>query len=98
MNFTLYVSILMGNLMKFKVCMPSFIMKAIYSMTEKTVSNIFNKNYFKDAGVMKTVVAIRTYNKRLGFSEKWIAGFVFQVVMLAKKEPRPNTDEADNKR
>ena len=47
---------------------------------------------------MKTVVAIRTYNKRLGFSEKWIAGFVFQVVMLAKKEPRPNADEADNKK
>lgn len=43
--------------------------------------------------VMKTVVAIRNYDKRLGFSEKWITDFVFQVVMLAKKEPRPSDDD-----
>ena len=86
---------LTGNLMKFKLRMPSFMKKAIYTMTEKTVSDIFNKNDFKDAGVMKTIVAIRTYNKRLGFSEKWITGFVYQVVMLAKKEPRPNSDETE---
>ena len=94
-NFTQDVMMLMGNLMKFKLRVPSFMKKAIYTMTEKTVSDIFNKNDFKDAGVMKTVVAIRSYNKRLGFSEKWIAGFVYQVVMLAKKEPRPNAEEVD---
>lgn len=94
-NFTQDVMMLTGNLMKFKLRMPSFMKKAIYTMTEKTVSDIFNKNDFKDAGVMKTIVAIRTYNKRLGFSEKWITGFVYQVVMLAKKEPRPNSDEME---
>ena len=92
-NFTQDVMMLMGNLMKFKLRMPSFMKKAIYTMTEKTVSDIFNKNDYKDAGVMKTVVAIRTYNKRLAFSEKWITDFVFQVVMLAKKEPRPSSDD-----
>ena len=84
---------LMGNLMKFKLRVPSFMKKAIYGMTEKTVADIFNKNDYKDAGVMKTVVSIRTYNKRLGFSQKWITDFVYQVVMLAKKEPRPNTED-----
>lgn len=97
-NFTQDVMMLMGNLMKFKLRVPSFMKKAIYSMTEKTVADIFNKNDFKDAGVMKTVVAIRTYNKRLGFSQKWITDFVFQVIMLAKKEPRPNTDDEKTKR
>lgn len=58
-------------------------------MTQKTVSDIFSKNDFSDAGVMKTVLSIRQYNKRLGFSEQWITNFVFQVVMLAKKEPKP---------
>ena len=38
--------------------------------------------------MLKTIVAIRQYNKRLGFSEKWISDFVYQVVMLAKKEPK----------
>lgn len=92
-NFTQDIMMLMGNLMKFKLRMPSFMKKAIYSMTQKTVSDIFNKNDFKDMSVMKTVVAIRNYDKRLGFSEKWITDFVFQVVMLAKKEPRPSDDD-----
>ena len=38
---------------------------------------------------MKTVVAIRQYDQKLGFSQKWVADFVFRVVMLAKKEPKP---------
>ena len=67
-------------------------------MTEKTVSDIFNKNDYSDMGVMKAVVAVRNYDKRLGFSEKWITGFVYQVVMLAKKEPKPKDGQNDNKK
>ena len=74
--------------MKFKLRIPSFFKSAIYTMTEKTVNDIFNKNDFSDIGVMKTVIAIRQYDKRLGFSQKWITDFVYQVVMLAKKEPK----------
>ena len=82
------IVMLMGNLMKFKLRIPSFFKSAIYTMTEKTVNDIFNKNDFSDIGVMKTVIAIRQYDKRLGFSQKWITDFVYQVVMLAKKEPK----------
>lgn len=83
-GFTQDLMMLMGNLMKFKLRMPSFFKGAIYSMTEKTVKEIFTKNDYKDAGVVKVVLNIRQYNKRLSFSEKWITGFVYQVVMLAK--------------
>jgi hypothetical protein len=38
---------------------------------------------------MKTVVAIRQYDQKLGFSQQWVTDFVYRVVMLAKKEPRP---------
>lgn len=94
-GFSQDLMMLMGNLMKFKLRMPSFFKSAIYKMTEKTVSDIFTKNDYTDMGVMKTVVAIRQYDKRLGFSQKWITDFVFQIVMLAKKEPK--AAEADNK-
>ena len=94
-GFSQDLMMLMGNLMKFKLRMPSFFKKAIYQMTEKTVNDIFNKNDYKDAGVMKTVVAIRKYNNRLGFSQKWITDFVYQVVMLAKKEPKSAADKAE---
>jgi hypothetical protein len=87
-GFSQDLMMLTGNLMKFKLRTPGFLKKAIYTMTEKTVDDIFNKNDFKDAGVMKTVVAIRQYDKRLGFSQKWITDFIYQVVMLAKKEPK----------
>ncbi|MBF1441835.1 MAG: hypothetical protein HXN44_06800, partial [Prevotella nanceiensis] len=63
------------------------------SMTEKTVNDIFNKNDFTEPGVMKTVVGIRQTNKRLGYSQKWITDFVYQVVMLAKKESKPQADD-----
>ena len=93
-GFTQDVMMLMGNLMKFKLRMPSFFKGAIYSMTEKTVKEIFTKNDYKDAGVVKVVLNIRQYNKRLSFSEKWITGFVYQVVMLAKKEPKAKEEAA----
>ena len=91
-GFTQDLMMLMTNLMKFKLRLPSFFKKALYAMTEKTVSDVFNKNDYKDAAVMKTVVSVRKYNNRLGFSQKWVTDFVYQVVMLAKKEPK-NKDE-----
>lgn len=92
-GFTQDLMMLMGNLMKFKLRLPSIFRKALYAMTEKTVNEIFNKNDYKDVAVMKAVVAIRQYNKRLSFSQQWVTQFVYQVVMLAKKEPKPADDE-----
>lgn len=93
--FSQDLMMLTGNLMKFKLRVPSFFKKAIYTMTEKTVNDIFNKNDFSDAGVMKTVVAIRQYDQKLGFSQQWVTDFVYRIVMLAKKEKRPA--DADTK-
>jgi hypothetical protein len=94
-GFSQDLMMLMGNLMKFKLRMPSFFKKALYAMTEKTVGDIFHKNDYKDPAVMKAVLSVRQYNSRLGFSEKWITDFVYRVVMLAKKEPRKKDDDND---
>ena len=87
------VMMLSGNLMKFKLRLPSIFKGAIRTATEKTVHDIFNKNDYKDASVLKTVVSVRELNKRLGFTEKWTTDFVYRVVMLAKKEKQPQTDD-----
>ena len=87
-SFSNDLMMLTGNLMKFKLRVPSFFKSAIRAMTEKTVHEIFTKNDYTDAGVVKTVLAIRQLNKRLNFSEQWVTDFVYHVVMLAKKEPR----------
>ena len=94
-GFTQDLMMLTGNLMKFKLRLPSFFKKAIYTMTQKTVSDIFSKNDYTDASVIKSVMAIRQYDQRLGFSQKWITDFVYQVVMLAKKEPKPSEQQVE---
>lgn len=88
-GFSQELMMLTGNLMKYKLRLPSFMKRALYTMTQKTVNDIFLKNDYTDAGVIKAVLAIRKYNNRLGFSQKWVTDFVYQVVMLAKKEPKP---------
>ena len=95
-GFTQDLMMLVGNLMKFKLRVPGFFKKAIYTMTEKTVNDIYDKNSFSDPGVIKAVMSVRQYNQRLGFSRKWTTDFVYQVVSLAKKEPKP-ADEVESK-
>ena len=91
-TFVQDIMMLTTNLMKFKLRLPGFFKKALRQMTEKTVDDIFNKNDFTDASTIKTVVAVRELNKRLGFSQEWVTNFVYRVVMLAKKEKQPQTE------
>lgn len=93
-SFSQELMMLTGNLMKFKLRVPSFFKKTIYAMTEKTVNDIFTKNSYTDASVIKAVMAVRKFNQRQNFSQKWVTDFVYQVVMLAKKEPAPSQEEA----
>lgn len=97
-GFTQDLMMLLGNLMKFKLRLPSFFKSALYTMTQKTVADIFNKNDYSDAGVIKTVLQVRSFNKRLGFSQQWVTDFAYQVLMLAKKEPKPADDDANGKK
>lgn len=92
-GFTQDLMMLIGNLMKYKLRVPSFFRKTIYSLTEQTVEDIFLKNDFKDPSVVRTLMEVRKYNHRLGFSQKWVTDFVYQVVMLAKKEPKPKDED-----
>lgn len=87
-GYTQELMMLIGNLMKFKLRVPGFFKKVIYSMTAKTVNDIFEKNDYSDPGVIKSVLAVRQYNKRLGFSQKWTTDFIHQIVLLAKKESK----------
>jgi len=92
MQFQTYVQdmlMLVSNIMKYKLRIPSIFQNTLKGMVEKTVHDIFNKNDFTDASVLKTVVSVRELDKRLGFSEKWTSDFTFRVIMLAKKEKQP---------
>ena len=92
-NFTQDLMMLLSNLMKFKLRLPSFMKKTLRSLINKTVDDSFNKNDYTDAAVLKTAVGVRQYAAKLGFSQQWTALFAEKVVMLAKKEPRPKDED-----
>lgn len=84
---------LVGNLMQWKFRIPSIFHKLLKGMTEKIVNDIFTKNNWKDEATFRTVYAVRQYKEKLGYSEEWIKNYVYKIITLAKKEPRPNSDE-----
>ena len=85
---------LVGNLMQWKLRVPSIFKKLLRGMTEKTISDILTKNNWKDEATFQTVYAVRQYREKLGYSAEWMTDYVYKIVSLAKKEPRPNSDEA----
>ena len=68
---------------------------AYSSYANPTVHNIFTNNTWSDDGVRKAVFSIRKYQQMLGFSEKWTAEYVFNIISLAKKEPKPSQEDID---
>ena len=55
------------------------------------------KNDYKDPSVIKSVLNVRKLNTRLNFTQKWVTDFTYQVMMLAKKEPRPKDEDEKKK-
>jgi hypothetical protein len=84
---------LMGNLMQWKFRIPSIFKNTLRGLTEKVVHDVMTKSNWKSDDVRKTVLDVRQYKERLGFSEKWITEFVYKVVLLAKKEPKNKNKE-----
>ena len=93
-GFTNDLMMLMGNLMQWKFRMPSIFKNTLRTMTEKTVHDVCTKLVWKKDDVHKTAAAVRQYKERLGFSEQWMTEYVFNIIMLAKKEPKPKNEDA----
>lgn len=96
-GFTQELMMLMSNLMKWKFRVPGFMKGALRSMTEKTVNDIMTKDNWKDADVRKSVANLRTYQHTLEYSPAWMTEFVYNVIILAKKEPKGDAT-ADEKK
>ena len=92
-GFSQDLMMLMGNLMQWKFRVPSVFKGALRSMTEKTVHDVCTKTVWKKDDVHKTAMAVRQYKERLGYSEQWMTEYVYNVVLLAKKEPKSKATE-----
>ena len=97
-GFSNDLMMLMGNLMQWKFRMPSIFKKALYGMTQKTVHDVCTKTVWKADDVHKTATAVRQYKERLGYSEQWMTDYVYNIVLLAKKEPKRKNDDTETKK
>ena len=89
-GFSQELMMLMGNIMKWKFRLPSMFQQALRNLTAKAVNEVLTKDTWKDEGVRKACIAVRRYQQQLGYSAEWMTTYVYNVVILAKKEPKPS--------
>ena len=93
-GFSQELMMLMGNVMSWKFRLPGFLKGTLRNLIQKSIADIFLKNSWKDEATYRAVNNIRSYQAQLGYSQQWMSEFVYNVVILAKKEPKGNaTDE-----
>lgn len=88
-GFSQELMMLMGNIMKWKFRIPSMFQQALRNLTAKAIKDVLTKNTWKDDGVRKACLNVRQYQQQLGYSAEWMTTYVYNVVILAKKEPKP---------
>lgn len=81
-----------GTIMKWKFRVPSFLKNALHTLTADAVHQIMTNNTWKDESSYKTVYSLRQYQQHLGFSENWMTEYAFNMICLAKKEPKKKED------
>lgn len=86
-GFSQELMMLMGNLMKWKFRLPGFLKEALRNLTAKTVNDVLTKNNWKDESVRKACMSVRRYQQQLGYSPEWMTTYVYNIVVLAKKNP-----------
>lgn len=92
-GFSQDLMMVVSNTMQWKLRIPSIFKKTLYDVVEKGVNNILTKDNWKDNAVRKGVIGIRQYQKRLGYSQNWMTQYVYHIILLAKKEPRPKDSD-----
>lgn len=92
-GFSQDLMMVVSNTMQWKLRIPSIFKKTLYDVVEKGVNNILTKDNWKDDAVRKGVIGIRQYQKRLGYSQDWMTQYIYHIILLAKKEPRPKDSD-----
>lgn len=93
-GFSQDLMMLMSNLMQWKFRLPGFFRDAMKRMVAKQVHEVMTRVDWKDEGVRRACVSLRRYQTMLDYSEDWMTEYVHSLVMLAKKEPRKNGEDA----
>ncbi len=92
-GFSQEVIMLMSTRLNLKMRIPSFFGKLIRSIVSKEVHEVLTGNSWSDDTTRRSVASIRRYQQMLGFSEEWIKDYVCNIIILAKKAPKPSDED-----
>ena len=84
--------VVISDQMKFKIAMPNFLRKALYTVTQQTIHKILTKDDWKKDEVYNACRSVRKYREKLGYSESWMAEYVFPVLLISKSGKKKNPD------
>ena len=92
-SFSQDLVMFLSSSLQVKLRIPSMFKKTLRSIVAGGIQNILTKNNWKDDSQRKAAVGVRTLQKRLGFSGEWMLEYAFNIILLAKKEPKPKDRE-----
>lgn len=91
-GFSQEIIILISNRLNLKIRIPSFLGRLLRKVTNNEIHEILTNNNWTDDATRRAAASIKKYQKMLGFSESWIQEYVYNIIILAKKEPKPSDE------
>lgn len=91
-DFSQHLMMATGQLMQWKLRLPSFFKNALKRMTYTTVHEVLTTGVYDDSAMRQSVAAVRKAVQRLGYSEAWVQEYAATLLLLAKKEPRGSVE------
>lgn len=92
-SFAQNLLMVITNMNQWKLRAALLVKRVLLSIVKSSVNDIMTKNDWKDNGLRKTCVSIRKTSQSLGFSQEWMTEYAFRILLLARKQPKPKTDE-----
>lgn len=92
-GFSQEIIMLMSTRLNLKMRIPSFFGKLIKGMINKEVHEVLTSINWSDEATRRSAASIQRYQQMLGFSEKWIQNYVYNIIILAKKAPKPSDED-----
>ena len=92
-GFSQEVIMLVSNRLSLKVRIPGFLSGILKKAINNEVHTILNGSIWNDDATRHAAADIKVYQRKLGFSEQWIQDYVYNIIVLAKKEPKPSDED-----
>ncbi len=87
-GFTTDLFNVMSDLMGVKFRFSMIFKKMMYGATAKAVHDILTRSEWKEVSVQKLAWSVRKYAETLGFSERWVTDYAYNVLLMAREDQK----------